>query len=436
MRVNGCAALLVALGVCPAFGAEVKISADHADALYGLGEEATFTVRVTDDSGLTNLTSGAVTAELDNFGSESVLPAAAHDLARGNPFTVKGTLAHPGFLRLVVRGDQIRGKSVHWSVGYAPEKIARAVERPADFDAFWEGAVAKYDREIPAKPKVELVPEKSRDKVFFFRIAVDAPNGRQVHGYFSIPKDGAKAPFPVRVQVAAAGCGNWTNVMWPEPDAITAFFAVYPHPPTDDLKEAQRLYDRMNEELAAKWGAPRYCMAGIRGGREDYFFYPVILGLNRAVNWLRDLPEADKTNFTYGGTSQGGGLGLALVGLNGRFTRAAFFVPALTGLLDFKAGGRASGWPQLAENLSAAEDKAAVERWAPYFDGANFASRIRCPVRVVVGLSDCTCPPHAVYSAFNSIPVADKAIERGIGMGHGVRGDLYGKVGAWQRAGK
>jgi cephalosporin-C deacetylase-like acetyl esterase len=38
-----------------------------------------------------------------------------------------------------------------------------------------------------------------------------------------------------------------------------------------------------------------------------------------------------------------------------------------------------------------------------YFDAMNFATRIKCPVIVGVGLADTTCPPEGVFAAFNQI---------------------------------
>lgn len=69
--------------------------------------------------------------------------------------------------------------------------------------------------------------------------------------------------------------------------------------------------------------------------------------------------------------------------------------------------------------------------WAPYIDGANFASRIECPVRIAVGFSDTTCPPCAVYAAYNEIPVRDKVIMHGIGMTHNCRPQFYKELGEW-----
>ena len=65
----------------------------------------------------------------------------------------------------------------------------------------------------------------------------------------------------------------------------------------------------------------------------------------------------------------------------------------------------------------------------------NFASRITCPVRVAVGFSDTTCPPCAVYAAYNEIKVKDKAIGNGIDMTHSCRRRFYTNFGKWVRAG-
>lgn len=172
-------------------------------------------------------------------------------------------------------------------------------------------------------------------------------------------------------------------------------------------------------------------MAGIASSREDYYFYSAILGINRAVNWLAARPDVDLASFTYSGTSQGGGFGFYLLGLNRHFTKGALFVPALTDTMGYMAGWQ-SGWPKIVESQKV-EDTKLAELNAPYFDGANFASRITCPVRIAVGFSDTTCPPCAVYAAYNEIPVKDKKICHGIGMTHACRGEFYKCLGKWLR---
>ena len=80
--------------------------------------------------------------------------------------------------------------------------------------------------------------------------------------------------------------------------------------------------------------------------------------------------------------------------------------------------GRDAGWPKLISNQRP-EKRAAAERNAAYFDGVNFAARIKTPIRFIVGFIDQTCPPADVYAAYNVCPSKDKAIVNAIGSPHG-----------------
>ena len=406
-----------------------QIAVDRTNALYACGERATFTVTAVDEAGAP-VKAGRVTASLDNFGPKQ-LATRAVDLARENPFAVSGTMAEPGFLRLRLSGEGCKGQV--FGVGYEPEKLEKGSPSPDDFDAFWAAARARLAREVPLDAQVARVAERSTPAFDYFRISF-ATFGRRVYGYMSVPTDKARAPWPVDFQVAAAGFGGWTNDMGGRPDAICVFFSVYPFEPHWNWEKLglKAQYDAMNAAARAKHGTG-YATSGIAESREAYFFYPVLLGIDRAVDWVAARPDVDRARFRYQGTSQGGGFGFYLTGLNHAFTRAAFYVPAITDTMGYLKG-RQSGWPQIVEHNSATpERRAAAERFAPYFDGANFAARIRCPVRVAVGFADTTCAPCAVYAAYNAIPVKDKGIVHGIGMGHGCFGRFYAELGAWVR---
>ena len=99
---------------------------------------------------------------------------------------------------------------------------------------------------------------------------------------------------------------------------------------------------------------------------------------------------------------------------------------AITDLSGFQKS-RVSGWPKLIEGVKA-EHKDAATKVAPYFDGAHFAARITCPVRMSVGFIEETCAPSAVYAAYNTLKVTDKAIRHGIGMGHRVFPKFYSEL--------
>ena len=305
---------------------------------------------------------------------------------------------------------------------------------PEDFDRFWSEARKRLADEVPLDAHVTPVPERTTPAFDFFRIDF-ATFGRRIYGYMSVPKDVSKAPFPVEIQVSAAGMGGWSNNMPGQTDCIKLFFSVYDWEPDWrwEEKNLQERYKAMNDEYRRRYSCKGYPTAGITESREAYFFYPVLLGIDRAVDWVCARKDVDLSRVWYEGTSQGGGFGFYLCALNRNFTRATFFVPAITDTMGYLAG-RESGWPKIVEgNSSTPELKAAAEKNAPYFDAANFAERITIPVRVAAGLSDNTCPPSAVTVAFNHLASKDKAIIYGKDMTHSCYGKIYERLGKWRR---
>ena len=96
------------------------VAPDHTNHLYRIGEEAAFTVTATTNG--VPVREGRVTAALDNFGPKTQ-GEKAFDLAKGNPFVVRGRLDEPGFLRLTLKAADT--KPLVWSVGYEPERIEK-----------------------------------------------------------------------------------------------------------------------------------------------------------------------------------------------------------------------------------------------------------------------------------------------------------------------
>ena len=393
--------------------ATIEITQDHADALYKAGEEATFTVAVKDGSGEL-MKSGRAEWTLDNYGSRKI-GAGQAELSDGNPFTVKGMLAEEGFLRLRVCSQT---NSAVWSVGYDVEKIRQAEPRPADFDEYWTAEKARLEREVPLDPKMTLDEKLSTAVYSCYRVNFATFNGKRVYGFMCVPKNSANAPFRVRVRVPGAGPGVTTAST--NPSEIYLVMNVHTIEPEATQEEQGAHVTRQNAALAEKYDLPNkrsYCsLAGIAESREDYWFHDVMLGINRAVDWVCARPDVDLAQVTYTGSSQGGGFGLFLTYLNSHFTKSFVAVCALTGHFGYKQE-RDTGWPRLVAGQRP-EKRAAAERNAAYFDGVNFAARIKTPIRFIVGFIDPTCPPAAVYSAYNVCPSKDKAIVNAIGSPH------------------
>lgn len=408
--------ILIMLAVLPLvlIAQTIEIRADRESAVYRCNELVTFTIRVL-DAEKQLLRNGSLNVALNNFGTIVITNLVA-DLALANPVICTGSLTEPGFLRCDATARIGKGVRGIWAVAVEPEKIRAGSERPADFDAFWEAAMRKIEAEVPLDPHVEKMEKQSTDKCTCYRVSFATFDNHRVYGFLSLPA--GSGPFPARVSVPGAGPGVWS----PSQGMAGQGFAylvmnVHTYEPAADRKKQMESYKAQDARLKLIDGSQRYCLAGA-ATRETYFFYQTILGINRAVNWLADRPDIDSTHFTYSGSSQGGGFGYYLLGLNKHFTKGVVHVAALTDLHGFRAQ-RISGWPRLVESATP-ETRNAIEKTGLYFDGAHFAPRITCPVRATVGFIDTTCPPGAVYSAFNAIQVKDKAILHGLGVAHAV----------------
>ena len=417
-----------ALDCLPVSDVGFSFTTDHDDALYACGEDAVFTVTATNGIGAA-VKGGFVSLTLDNYGT-NVLCQRTIDLSKENPFVVKGALHEPGFLRLTMSGDAVGEKSLsRWSVGYEPTKIRPAGTAAEDFDAFWKSAQERLEATVPLDPQLVHVPERSQGAFDFWRVSFATLNGQRVWGFLSVPKDKSKAPFPVSFEVPSAGTGAWAIDMQGEPNRIRMYMTVHPFDPPRTVEENVARHKCLRAEVGGYYGA-----AGLDGKPEDWYFFPTVLGINRAVNWLWRRDDVDRTRFGYTGGSQGGFFGWMLCGLNSKFTSAVLRVPAGS---DLRAPlvGRCSAWPYPLRHETSPEWRtAAIVRNLGYFDGASFAQRIKCPIRVSVGFIDNTCPPSAVYAVFNALGSKDKQISNCIGKGHFGQTAVADRLNAaWQR---
>jgi len=403
-----------ALALSWAAFAEIAVTTDCPDGLRRCGERTVFTVCVTDGTGGV-LPTGRVSVVVDNFGSRVQLKR-TFDLSAGNPLTVAGSLAEPGFLRATVTCGKDR---VLRSVGYDVAAIRQDEPCPDDFDAYWSAEKARLAATVPLDPKCALDERLSKGRPWeTYRISFATFGGKRVYGFMTVPRDRRQAPFRARIRICDAGGG--ATAPWEANDGeVTATLNVYDFEPADNGPEQKRRVAKMDEALRKKYGlgeSATYRTAGISVSREDYFFHDTLLGLDRAIDWIAARPEVDPSRIVYFGSSQGGGFGLFVNCLNTHFSRACFAVPALTGHYGYRQG-RLDGWPTLVRSQPA-KGCATAEKFAAYFDGVNFAARIRHPVRFIVGFSDACCPPPCVYAAYNVCPSSDKAIVNCLDAGH------------------
>lgn len=378
---------------------QVIATLDHADASYNIGEKATFTIKVVKKDGAPVQEKMLVQVILTQDGIKELVPEEKIEVG-AEPLMIEHSIAEPGFYRLTAIGRSWQGGRCYVKsivvAACEPERITPVVTMPDDFDDFWE----KGRKRLAAIPldlkqeKVEALCDGTQDT---YKISFANIDDTRIRGYLLIPKTG-KAKYPAHIAVAPAGMGkpkdNFVGYLNVQARNICLYMGVYDH----ELGLPKDYY----KTFVSKDGDVR----GATGEAEKYFFYRAILGIDRAISWLASRKDVDTKRIVYSGSSQGGGMGLVLTGLNKSITAAAVSIPALCDHLAFRAG-RQPGWPGvLARRYTGRMTPEKIEAIAgmmPYFDAVNFAKKITVPVFLCMGYQDVTCPPSGIYSAYNSI---------------------------------
>ena len=215
-----CGALALAVQAAP-----VKVEVAHPER-YGCGETAVFAVTLGNEKGVP--TNGLVTAVLSNYGTK-VVSSNVFDLARGPSFSVSGTLDEPGFLLLTLSGKAVDrnwgGGTFVTSVAYEPEKVRTGAPKPADFDAYWDGELARLEREVPLDVRLEPCEKYSNEKRVLSRVSFATFRGRRVWGFLSEPRDRSRGPFPTRVTCPVRVVAGLSDSVCPPASCTTAYNA-------------------------------------------------------------------------------------------------------------------------------------------------------------------------------------------------------------------
>ena len=415
-----------------------KFEADHSDCLYKLGEEAVIVVTATNGAGEA-VREGCCRVDIDNFGGHRFSTIANQDFSKENPFTVRGTMMEPGFLRVNISGEDPQGRYLGcwWGVGYEPEKIRPASARPVDFDVFWDTAIAKFEKEVPFDVTMVLDEQESKSSHDCYRLTfATVPKGRVIRGTLTIPK--GDGPWPIMMTVPGAGLGSWGFTRKKDRAFLTLNVVDYPCWPDKEKSSVEQLYAEQNKRWGAKTGpgtANWYFHGDLSRGREDFFYYGAILGINRGVDWVSVLPRIQPHSVWYYGQSQGGAFGIYLSALNKNIVRAGIGEPAITDLCGKLVDRRQGGWPTLPEQYAGRPFYDNMMAILPYFDCVHFVPRIKVPTRWFVGFVDALCPPHAVWAGYNCLRTTDKRMQNWPGLGHGTPSQLYQKAfKEWQES--
>jgi cephalosporin-C deacetylase-like acetyl esterase len=390
LRIAFVACLAVASSVQAA--PKVKISLDKESGIYQPGQSVTWTIELADsEKPLTGTTTYRVLK-----GGLTEMAGGKLELTKGKA-TVTATRNDPGVLLLAVihqpEGDKnVKNLVTHAGASYAPRKIVASSPVPDDFDAFWKAKIAQLDA-VPMNVKLEKIDVKD-DNIEYFKITMDNINGRKIYG--QIAKPAGKSQLPALLQVQYAGVYPLQRD-WVIGQARKGWLAM--NISAHDLpidKPAAFYMEKAQKELSDYPGIGN-------DDRETSYFLPMFLSCRRAVDYLTQHPDWNKGPLVVHGTSQGGYQSIVTAGIHPAVTALASNVPAGCDHTA-KAVGRAPGWPNWASRTwqkgKTEEKMLATSR---YFDAMNFATRVKGPALVGLGLADTTCPPEGILATVNNL---------------------------------
>lgn len=283
------------------------------------------------------------------------------------------------------------------------ERYRSSVTAPDDYDAFWTGTLAEATA-VPLDPVFEPV-ECGLPLVEVFDASFAGYGGHRVRGWFIKPA-GATSGLTGLAKFIGYNGGRafpHEHLLWPATGR--AVFVM-------DTRGQGAGWSRGEtaDPVGSDPAQSGYMTRGI-ADPQTYFYRRVFIDAVRAVAALRSRPEIDPDRLVAVGGSQGGGITLAVAGLEPGLRAAMPDVPFLCDFPRAVAIAARDPYGEIARFLAVHRDRISQSfETLRYFDGVNFARRASAPALFSVGLVDDICPASTVYAAYNSY-AGQKSIE-------------------------
>jgi cephalosporin-C deacetylase len=264
--------------------------------------------------------------------------------------------------------------------------LATAGSLPAqDLHAFWQKTLSRLAAE-PMEAMVEPVTEPLPYRKF--RVTLRGLDGVHFRALLALPVQGESPakPWPAIVTVPGYG-GTQQGVMLSECLRGYAILQVYPR----SQGESEALWkidgpDKLTWHVAQPEGA---------------YYQGAYADVVRAIDYLVTRADLDPARIGLAGTSQGGGIALAVAALDPRVKAVVAHVPFLC---DFRTAARTPN--SLVKILldRAKGNHEATLNTLDYFDPLALAPDLHAPALVSVGGKDEVCPAVTIRAVFDRIP--------------------------------
>ena len=315
-----------------------------------------------------------------------------------NPIVVETVMDKPGFARLICtaynenRGIDESFPRIVVSAGADLDRLTYLDTLPDDFNEYWadlKDTVDSFKSEVIYKREITKgIP----DGVKCYDIRLSTPEGRPVSASLCVPE--AEGKYPIIVWFQGYGIAGSNNS--PQKDAIT--MVINAHGIENDLCRTELVY-KYEKELNDYGLSEEENSSNMTTYWRGMMMRDLI-----GLKFLKSLPQWDGENLTVSGGSQGAYQSTVMASVDPDVTFLDISVPWFCNLRAEEFGFM-NGWrAKFAEGLR-------------YFDTVAHATRVKCPVRMKIGLGDYCCPPSTTVTLYNAFKT-EKTLEAVQGAFH------------------
>ena len=274
---------------------------------------------------------------------------------------------------------------------YLPDR-----EEPPDFDAFWETTLAEA-RAFPLDASFDPV-DCGLETLDAFDVTFNGYGGQPIKGWFLIPRQ-RQEPLPCVVEFIGYGGGRGFATDW-----LLWASAGFAHLVMDTRGQGSSWQKGDTPDPEPEGSNPHYPGFMTRGvlNPKTYYYRRVFTDGVRAVEAAKTNPAVDVERVAATGGSQGGGITIAVGGLEPSVKVVMPDVPFLCHYRRATEIVDSYPYQEIALFCKTHRDKIdTVFNTLSYFDGVNFAARAKAHALFSTGLMDQTCPPSTVFAAYN-----------------------------------
>ncbi|MCA5892925.1 acetylxylan esterase [Isoptericola sp. NEAU-Y5] len=276
------------------------------------------------------------------------------------------------------------------------EAYQPSIDEPTDFDTFWSETLAEA-RGYGGAPVLERV-DAGLTELVVDDVTFPGFGGHPIKGWLVRPAR-AQGPLPVAVEYVGYGGGRGLPH-----EQLGLAAAGYAHLVMDTRGQGAGWGSggHTPDPVGSGPATPGFMTRGI-ADPHDHYYRRVITDGVRAVDAVRQVDGIDPGRVAVMGTSQGGGIAVAVSGLVPDVVASVPNVPFLCHYRRAVEITDAFPYGEITQYLSVHRGQEdVVWRTLSYLDGVSFARRARAAGLFSVALMDGVCPPSTVYAAYNA----------------------------------